>query len=282
MTVIFSPEVIFMLSIALIWILIAVVQDFRKREVANWWNFSLIAFILAFRLFLSIEKNDYGWFLWGLIGFIGGFILANLFYYARMFAGGDAKLLIALGTIIPLSLEWKTNSLILLIFVATVLICGGIYGIIYSIILAIKYRRRFLQKFKPLLREHKSSVLSVVIISALMLIFSILSNTPVFIYLGCLLFISPWLLLFAKTIEESCLTVYVKPSKLTIGDWLAESLKIGKRVIRPYWQGLSENELKLIQKKVKRKVLVKYGLEFTPAFLFALILTILFFYLKII
>ena len=68
MTVSFLPEVIFMLSIAIIWTIIAVAQDFRKREVANWWNFSLIIFILAFRLFLSIEKGNYWWFLWGLIG----------------------------------------------------------------------------------------------------------------------------------------------------------------------------------------------------------------------
>ncbi len=32
----------FLIVIAFIWILFAVVQDLRKREVANWVNFSLL------------------------------------------------------------------------------------------------------------------------------------------------------------------------------------------------------------------------------------------------
>ena len=98
-TEIFSPVNLFLIVIAVIWIVFAVIQDFRKREVANWWNFSLIAFVFAYRAFLSLNSGDYRYFLWGLIGFVAGFILANAFYYARMFAGGDAKLLMALGTI---------------------------------------------------------------------------------------------------------------------------------------------------------------------------------------
>ena len=40
--------------LALIWIIVSVVQDFRKREVENWWNFSLISIALAYRAFLSV------------------------------------------------------------------------------------------------------------------------------------------------------------------------------------------------------------------------------------
>jgi len=56
-TEIFSSANIFLIVIAIVWMIFAVIQDFRKREVANWWNFSLIAFVLAYRLFfMGIDR----------------------------------------------------------------------------------------------------------------------------------------------------------------------------------------------------------------------------------
>ena len=100
---IFVSEIWFLIAIGIIWIVGAVVQDFRKLEVANWWSFSLIVIALAYRAFLSVESSNGWWFGWGVIGLIGGFVLANALYYGRVFAGGDAKLMIALGAILPFS-----------------------------------------------------------------------------------------------------------------------------------------------------------------------------------
>src|SRR3989344_3031111 len=96
-------EYYFLFAVALIWTLAASIQDIKKREVANWLNFSLVAFALAYRAFYSVITNNYKFFLFGALGFILFLILANMLYYAKAFAGGDAKLLIAYGAILPFS-----------------------------------------------------------------------------------------------------------------------------------------------------------------------------------
>jgi len=56
-------EIIFLVLLGLIWIIFAVVQDIKKKEIANWLNFSLIIFALGFRFFYSLfENSGYGFF----------------------------------------------------------------------------------------------------------------------------------------------------------------------------------------------------------------------------
>ena len=269
---IFNPENIFLLSIAVLWCVIAVIQDFRKREVANWWNFSLIVFALAFRAFISVSKLDYRYFLWGIIGLIIGFLLAELFYYSRLFAQGDAKLLLALSVILPLSFDWKTNLWIFLIFLVLIIIAGGLYGLVYSLILGILHfkdlKKEYLKYFKKFGLKGKIMILMGGIFS---LACYILGYYDLIVF-GIILFIYPFLFSLAKSIEERALTKLVNLRDLTIGDWLAKPVKIGNKIIKPNWEGLDEKELNLILKKSKnKKILVKYGIPFTPAFLLALI-----------
>ena len=61
-------ELIFLLILALIWIIFASIQDLKKREVANWISFSLIIFALGFRFFYSFYSEDFNFFYQGLIG----------------------------------------------------------------------------------------------------------------------------------------------------------------------------------------------------------------------
>ena len=134
---------LFILSLAVMWLIVASILDFRKREVENWWSFSLIIFVFAFRAFLSIESSNYLYLVWGLIGLIVGFGLCNLFYYGRMFGGGDAKFLMALGTILPLSLDWKVNLFIFVLFILALLFSGAIYGLVYCVVLTFMNFRKF-------------------------------------------------------------------------------------------------------------------------------------------
>ncbi|MEK6859885.1 MAG: prepilin peptidase, partial [Nanoarchaeota archaeon] len=103
---IITNENIFLIVLGIIWIIGAVLQDLKRREVDNLWNFSLIAFALCYRVGVSVFLGDYWFTLNGVIGFVIFLILGNIFYYSKMFAGGDAKLMIALGAILPLSYSW--------------------------------------------------------------------------------------------------------------------------------------------------------------------------------
>src|SRR3972149_8020331 len=103
-------ETSFLFVLALIWVVFATVQDFRTREVANWLSFSLIIFALGFRFFYSLfALGNFNFFYQGLLGLGVFFIIGNLLYYGKLFAGGDAKLLIALGTILPGTSNFLSN-----------------------------------------------------------------------------------------------------------------------------------------------------------------------------
>jgi preflagellin peptidase FlaK len=100
---------LFLIILAGIWLVIASLQDIKKREVPNWLNFSLIAFALAYRAFYSIVNQDSLFFLYGLLGFLVFLVLAYAFYYGKVFGGGDAKLFMAIGAILPFE---KPNELL--------------------------------------------------------------------------------------------------------------------------------------------------------------------------
>jgi Flp pilus assembly protein protease CpaA len=280
MSDIFIIENLFLIIVALIWILVAIVQDFRKLEVANWWNFSFIIIAISYRAFLSVAQWEYRYFMWGIIGLGIGWLIANLFYYAKIFAGGDAKLLFALGAVLPLSFNWKTNVEILIWFLALFLVSGALYGVVYSLVLVILRRKEFSKEFNIHLKKHKV-ILGIVSIIGLLIFAYGFFNGFILLWLGVLIFVSPWLLVYAKSIEEACLTKLVSPKEVTTGDYIVNSVKIGKKVICPNWQGLSDLEADLLKRGYKRKILIRYGIPFTPGFLFGLILMLVIFWFNL-
>jgi Flp pilus assembly protein protease CpaA len=94
-------EYLFLFLLGGMWIVFAVVQDLRTREISNWLTFSLIGIVLAYRAFYSLESGDLDFFLFGVFGVAAFWILGYVFYYGRVFAGGDVKLLRGIGGILP-------------------------------------------------------------------------------------------------------------------------------------------------------------------------------------
>jgi len=262
-----------LIILVLLWVFVAVIQDFKKREVANWWNFSLIAVILVYRAFVAVSFNDLWYFLWAIIGLLIGFLLANIFYYARMFAGGDAKLLMALGAFLPLGSTWEVNLLIFVLFILLFVVAGSIYGLVYSLILVLINFRGFKSSFKKQFYKYKSQSLYFMLFFVILLVLSVWFKFELGIIFSLMFFFLPVLLLGAKSIEDSGLTKFVSVRDLTVGDWLTDSIKVGKKKIKPNWEGLSEEELDLINKKLSqnKKIEIKYGIPFTPAFLLGLL-----------
>ena len=262
-------EYLFLLIIAFIWTIGAILQDLRRREVDNIWNFSLIGFALAYRFAFSIYNNEYWFFINGVIGLIVFLVLGNVFYYSRVFAGGDAKLLIALGPVLPLSFDWLINLKIFGLFIAGFLLGGSLYVFAWSLILVLFNFKKFSREFLRQLQENRKFVLYS------MVLFFILSISPYFFiplfYFGLLFLLFPLLLLFARAVEESCLIVPLLSQDITEGDWLYEDIFVNGKKIKANWEGVSKTELQLIQKKYRRKILVKQGIPFTPGFLIGLI-----------
>lgn len=263
---------VFLIILGLVWIIFAVIQDLKKREIANWLNFSLAIFALVFRFFYSLFNNSgYEFFYQGLIGFGIFFLLGNLLYYGKVFAGGDAKLMIALGAIIPFSESLFANLNLALLFLIFFLIAGALYGVVFSLYLGIKNKKEFKKEFlKQFNRNRRLSYLSLIFVA----IFVALSFFEIIIlYIALLIFIFPYIYFAAKAIDESCMVKNVKPSVLTEGDWLYKDVKLSKGLIKAKWEGLSKKEIYLLKKRNKN-VLIRQGIPFSPVFLISYIVLI--------
>jgi Flp pilus assembly protein protease CpaA len=266
-------EIIFLGVLALLWIGFAVVQDLKSREIANWLNFSLIIFALGFRFFYSLFSGEgFGFFYQGLIGFGIFFALGNLLYYGRMFAGGDAKLMMALGAVLPIYGTFLENAQIFFMFFLVFFFSGAIYSLGVSSGIAIKNSKVFKKEFKSQFGKYRKLIYFVMVLGLGIMLAGFLET--IFLFLGILFFLLPYLYVFAKAIDESCMVNEVSVGKLTEGDWLYDDVSLGKKKIKAKWDGLSKEDIKLIKKKYK-KVKIKQGIPFSPVFLISLIILML-------
>lgn len=262
--------VLFLISLGLGWIIFATIQDIKETEVADWISFSLIIFALGFRFFYSLfVEQGFSFFYQGLIGLGIFFILGNLFYYFRLFAGGDAKLMIALGTILPFSNNFIFNLEAFFLFILIFFIIGAIYGIIWSLVLVFKnlklVRKGLRREF-----EKKKNLIYFLMFAGLFFMIVGFSNFLIF-YFGILIFIFPILFIYAKAIDESILIKRINVKNLREGDWIYKDLKVGRNVIKVNWEGLSLSDIKQIQKKYNL-IQIRQGIAFVPVFLISFIL----------
>jgi len=257
-------EYYFLFFLAWAWLVFASVQDVKKTEVANWVSYSLIGFAFAYRIFYSVISGMPELFAYGLFGFGIFFALAHIFYYTKTFAGADAKLLMGMGVVLPfenvidlwvLSLEF----LFLLFFL------GAIYSIIYSVFIMIKNKRKFAVEFRKEMKHNFWNILMMGVLSGI-LFYLLIGWTGAF--LGAGIFVALLLFIYLKSFETSCLIAERKPDELMEGDWLEEDVRIGRRTIARSVHGLSREDIMFLRKH-RRKVIIKQGIPFVPAFLIA-------------
>ena len=270
-----SFEIIFLSILALVWIVFATIQDLRKREVANWLNFSLIIFALGFRFFYSFFQGGFDFFYQGLIGLGIFFVLGNLFYYGRIFAGGDAKLMIALGAVLPFYYNFTDNIKIFVSFLFLFFFVGAFYGLFVSGFLVLTNFKKFKKEFRKQFKKNKNFVIIVFLIG--LIIFGLGFLEELFFLLGIFIFILPYLYLYAKAIDNVCMVKNIEVSKLSEGDWLYNDVRAGKNLIKASWDGLSWEEIKKISRKYK-KIKIRQGIPFVPVFLISFLILLGLFY----
>lgn len=269
----FSFEIIFLIVLALIWITFSTVQDLKTREIANWLNFSLIIFALGFRFFYSLFSESFGFFYQGLVGLGIFFVLGNLLYYGRFFAGGDAKLMISLGAILGFSGIFSVNLKIFICFLFIFLFVGAIYSMATSIYFSLRNFKKFRKEFNVQLRKNRKLLYPVLLLGIIIMAFGFSEN--IFFFLGILVFVLPYFYVYAKAVDEACMVKKIKTSQLTEGDWLYKDIKIGKKTIKARWDGLKKEEIKKLRKKYKT-LLIRYGIPFSSVFLISFLILIYF------
>lgn len=246
-------------------IVVASLQDLKRREVDNWLNLFLLVASLAFVFFGAFLTGEtdvifhVGFFL------VVMFLIMNLFYYGRVFAGGDAKLLFAMSAFFLGATFW--DSMINIgIFSLFLMVAGSFYGLCYSGVLWFQNRDRVNKEMRKILGENRW-LFGILFVSVVLMFGGF--NDFIFLLFGICLGVFPFLYVFAKGLENVSMVRGVLGSELREGDWLVEDVMAGKKVIKADWDGLSLEDIGLLKRK--RRVLIKEGLPFVPAFLIAFI-----------
>ena len=264
-------------AVCIVLLIVGTLTDLKTREVPDWINYSGIFAGLGLRLMWSVYSFEWHYILEGLLGFGVFFGIAVAMFYLGQWGGGDSKLLMALGAL--LGLKFSLGSFTVG-FIVNLAIFGGIYGIIWSSVLALQNWQKFRKQFRKSLDSHRkiravslgfafgSLVFAFFIgdtFTRLLLVFVALF-VPVMIYL----------ILAVKSVENVCMYKKVKPSELTEGDWIANNIVVkGKKICGPKDLGIDKKQInKLLRLKVK-KVLIKVGIPFVPSFLIAFLITLL-------
>jgi len=262
---------------ALIFLIIASIQDLRKREVMDWLNYTLIGYAILLRAVFSIYEKTFVYIQDGVLGLIAGVILGYIMFYTGQWGGGDSKLLMGMGALIGLKLSFASK---LPIFVLNIFIAGAIYGLFFSIYLVWKNKKAFTKKFREQFAKFRK-LHSILLITGLAVLISLKFvdkfTAFMFVSVSLLAYFLFYLILFAKVVEKTCMIKLYHPKELTEGDWIVDEIKYKNKVIAsPKDLGLTKPQIAKIQKlyaeKKINKILVKEGIPFVPSFLIAYIM----------
>ncbi len=286
-------------------LIIAAIIDIKTKEVPDYLNFSIMASILGIYLIYSITYLEWNYFLIPLAWFAVFIILGYAMYYTGQWGGGDSKTLMVMGLLFSFYpdflrdyfnpvLEWPLP----VIFLINLLIIGAIYGLIFSLVIAVRNRKDFYRELCRISANKKFKTIRNITFGFVLifLISSFLSNNLLirFGLLGTafIVLIGFVLIVFAKIVEMSCMIKTIPVGKLTEGDWIVEDIlgnrknkeksemhkkdkdKYEKiRIAGPKDLGISKEQIKLLSKYKIKEVKVKYGIPFVPSFLLAAIFT---------
>ncbi len=278
-----------LLSVLFIALFIGSITDIKKREVPDWISFSLIAAGLGIRLCYSLLTYDWSYIVNGLAGFILFLGLAYAMFYAGQWGGGDSKVMMGVGAILGLNvyslkiIEVITSPMIS--FFINALFVGAVFGLLFSIYLAIRSWKNFKKEFLKLALHPKSRKVALALTILLMILlagFLLYPDYLIKVTFGLLIFFTLpalYLIFFVKAVEKACMIKKVLPDKLTEGDWIVKDIKInGKRICGPKDLGIEKAQIAVLMKYYRqgriKKVMIKEGVPFVPSFFIALIVTL--------
>lgn len=271
-----------LLSIGILGVTVSSITDIKTREVPDWICYGMIISGLSLRGIQSLTTLDYMPILYGVLGFTAAFIIANALYYTKQWGGGDSKLLMGIGALfgngihIP-GLTTQTNIPFLLVFLLNLFILGAAYAIFYALTLAVIHRRTFIQEYKhqnPGKIKFSMIALPLAIFASFFLFKTGLQLIAAAFSVSVVLLFN--LVFVLKSVEKVALEKWIPVSKLTEGDWVINTVKVGTKTICSSKDlGLEKNQIELLKKHKIRKVLVKDGIPFVPSFFIALFVTLL-------
>lgn len=294
--------------VSFIGLIIGTILDLKTREIPDLLNFGLLAIGFGISIFASLIFSDISFFVSSLFGFLFCFLFSCIMFYTGQWGGGDAKMLMALGVLLGLSVSdilslssfsffsiplvssfssFITSLPFLLVFLVLVFFMGGLYGLVWLLVLLVVYRKTFFPKYISYLSSQKKQQLLVWVSCVLFFVFSFfffdaLLRLAVFLCL-LLILIFFYSYPFLKILEEIAFVKEIPVEKVTQGDWIVADIVVsGEVVARKKDFGISAEQLQrllvLAHKGKIKKVKVKYGIPFVPSFLMAFVVVVWLFF----
>jgi|SRR3989338_7134946 len=272
-------------SVTFIYLLIASISDLRTREVYDWLNYGAVASGLGINLIFTLANFDYMFAFKSLLGFGVFFVIAYALFYTGQWGGGDSKSIMALGALLG---PFTLNGIPFLFpFVINIAIAGGIYGLVWSVVLAFLNWGKIHQEIKKKFSSKKFFIARVAII-ILAFISIIIQFTEIGSLLKLAVFgvfialtLTSYISVFISSVEKECMHKKISPSQLTEGDWITKDIYVNRKyVCGPKDLGISKKQIALLKKyhsegKIK-DIPMKIGIPFIPSFLLAFLATIIY------
>ena len=264
---------IILLVLAFVVLIIASFNDLKTREVPDYLSYSLLVIAIILRLLWFVAERNLNIIIWAPIAFSVLFLFSYLMYRAGQWGGGDVKVMMGLSVLLAW-FPWGSTFPFFVDFFLNSLIVGAFYGLIAVCIIGLLNWN----KLKKQLLTVDYIILPAIAI-AVAIIFNVLPL--VFAMLASLLVVAVGMFRYFKIIESNFLHKDIDVEELTEGDWLLHDVKLsGKNVVKKREVGLLTQDLKKLRMLKKngllKKVSIKVGIPFVPAFLISLVITLAF------
>jgi len=249
---------LWLITIGAVGLIVGSITDLQKREVADWVNYSLLFAGLGLRALYAAQAGNLWYLVAGIIGAIIMFSIALFMYYTGQWGGGDAKMLMGLGALFatfqPVTIlgmtpvfgdellftltifpEGTTLLFLPLLFI-NIMIAGAIYGLLWSLAQAVRYRSALRHNMKTALDNpalKKQRYISWIIAAITIIIALTLPMPQRAILLGitavALLYVP--LRTFIKAVETSAMIRTMSLDDITEGEWVTEEITHGGRKV---------------------------------------------------
>ena len=264
--------------LALSGLLIGTATDMDHREVPDWVNYTMVFAGVLIAAILSAAIISWQPLIASLTGLALGYLLGAAMYYTGQWGGGDAKMLMGLGALlgVPTSfLVGASTTPLFIYFLIAAVFAGAAYGMIWMAVLFITKRAIAWPALKKKLRTQQTLKIrklaaSTLLILALITLIYTHVYTLLILVLAAISYLTFYLSLAAKTIEETCFVKKQPVKDLVVGDWILKDVKKNNQtIIKADNTGLTEKQLAKLKKHDIKTVTIKEGIPFVPSFLAA-------------
>jgi len=251
--------------------------DLKTTEIPDEIPYVMMAIGIIGNIVASYLAWSYWPFVYSMIaglGFLGfGFVM----YYLGQWGGGDAKILSAIGFLLPMYQTTKLMFPFSISFFFNVFLVGAIYMIVYAFTLSIINKKIWTTFFNDLKANarmiliYNSALVASIILMGVFFAgyFEFLPLEAFTVLVVTIGLASAGLYIlwkFVKAVENVGFKKKIPVSELRVGD-VPDYYKI--------WEGVTEKDIGKIKKSGKKYIWIKEGVRFAPTFPIALLFTFL-------